>query len=196
MNGHYSARDTHWAQKLSAAPACTRTLSTRVVRHLQLKSNQRRVEEQPSAGTENVLLAVGLGAACRLARDHPCTVQLEGLTAYFWTRLRARMGDRIALNGHRERRLPNTLNVGFRGQIRSGVARQARRGGCLDRLGVPQRLVRDVAGAAVDGVRPGDRSRRSAIQRGPSDNGSGARSRGGSARAETVALVSRIIPQF
>ena len=117
MNGHYSARDTHWAQKLSAAPTCTRTLSTRVVRHLQLKSNQRRVEEQPSAGTENVLLAVGLGAACRLARDHPCTVQLEGLTAYFWTRLRARMGDRIALNGHRERRLPNTLNVGFRGQI-------------------------------------------------------------------------------
>ena len=69
------------------------------------------------AGTENVLLAVGLGAACRLVREHPCTVQLEGLTAHFWTRLRARMGNRIALNGNPDRRLPNTLNVGFRGQI-------------------------------------------------------------------------------
>ena len=69
------------------------------------------------AGTENVLLAVGLGAACRLPREHPCTVQLEGLAARFWTRLHARMGDRIALNGHPDRRLPNTLNIGFRGQI-------------------------------------------------------------------------------
>ena len=69
------------------------------------------------AGTENVLLAVGLGAACRLAREDPCTAQLEGLAARFWTRLHARLGDRIALNGHPDRRLPNTLNVGFRGQI-------------------------------------------------------------------------------
>ena len=69
------------------------------------------------AGTENVLLAVGLGAACRLAREHPCTAQLEDLAARFWTRLHARLGDRIALNGHPDRRLPNTLNVGFRGRI-------------------------------------------------------------------------------
>ena len=29
------------------------------------------------AGTENVLLAVGLGAACRLALEHPCTAHLD-----------------------------------------------------------------------------------------------------------------------
>ncbi len=69
------------------------------------------------AGTENVLLAVGLGAACRLAREHPCAAQLEGLAARFWRRLHALLGDRIVLNGHPDRRLPNTLNIGFRGRI-------------------------------------------------------------------------------
>ena len=69
------------------------------------------------AGTENVLLAVGLGAACRLALEHPCTAHLDTLTRHFWTQLRDRLGDRIVLLGHPERRLPNTLNVGFRGRV-------------------------------------------------------------------------------
>ena len=69
------------------------------------------------AGTENVLLAVGLGAACRLAQEHPCHAHLETLTADFWARLRTCLGERVVLNGHPERRLPNTLNVGFRGRL-------------------------------------------------------------------------------
>ena len=69
------------------------------------------------AGTESVLLAVGLGAACRLARKQPCTDHLASLTTYFWDRLKALFGRRIVLNGHAERRLPNTLNVSFPGHL-------------------------------------------------------------------------------
>ena len=31
----------------------------------------------------------------------------------FWEKLRAALGNRVALNGHPTRRLPNTLNVSF-----------------------------------------------------------------------------------
>ncbi len=34
-----------------------------------------------------------------------------------WQRLHAAFGDRIALNGHADRRLPNTLNVSFVGEV-------------------------------------------------------------------------------
>jgi cysteine desulfurase len=66
------------------------------------------------AGTENVLLAAGLGAACRLARQHPCGDRLTELTALLWNRLDAEFGDAVVLNGHPTERLPNTLNVSFR----------------------------------------------------------------------------------
>ena len=69
------------------------------------------------AGTESVLLAVGLGAACRLAREHPSTEHLAALTAHFWARLQARLGSLVVLNGHPQQRLPNTLNVGFRDMV-------------------------------------------------------------------------------
>ena len=68
------------------------------------------------AGTENVLLAAGLGAACRLARQDPCGDRLRQLTALFWNRLQTEFGDAVVLNGHPTERLPNTLNVSFRNQ--------------------------------------------------------------------------------
>jgi len=66
------------------------------------------------AGTESVPLAVGLGKACELARgliaEEPSRIrQLRD-------RLHEGLGDvvhRLALNGHPEQRLPNTLNVSF-----------------------------------------------------------------------------------
>jgi cysteine desulfurase len=67
------------------------------------------------AGTENVLLIAGLGAACRLARVDPCGDRLHRLTAFFLERLRAELGDAVVLNGHPEKRLPNTLNISIRG---------------------------------------------------------------------------------
>ena len=68
------------------------------------------------AGTENVLLTVGLGAACRLARLDPCGAGLARLSAHFWHHLCATFGDRIVLNGHPTERLPNTLNISIPGQ--------------------------------------------------------------------------------
>ncbi|MCA9013215.1 MAG: cysteine desulfurase [Planctomycetaceae bacterium] len=68
------------------------------------------------AGTENVLEIVGLGAACEVSQmwiEDPRVVELR---EYFWQKLRAHFGDNVVLNGHPERRLPNTLNVSFRGQ--------------------------------------------------------------------------------
>jgi cysteine desulfurase len=67
-------------------------------------------------GTENVPAIVGIGEAARLARERlsEATVRLR--------RLRDALHDRLAygvtglaLNGHPERRLPNTLHVSFPG---------------------------------------------------------------------------------
>jgi cysteine desulfurase len=65
------------------------------------------------AGTESVLLAAGLGAACRLARLDPCGERLRRLRDRLWTRLQQAFGDAVVLNGHASERLPNTLNAGF-----------------------------------------------------------------------------------
>ena len=68
------------------------------------------------AGTENVAWIVALGAACEIAR-----VNLQANMAHLrHTRdalhqgLAERLGDLMRLNGHPERRLPNTLSVSFR----------------------------------------------------------------------------------
>jgi cysteine desulfurase len=69
------------------------------------------------AGTENVLEIVGLGAAAELARQWTKDTSIPALCDYFWRELQARFGHDVVLNGHPQRRLPNTLNVSFRGQV-------------------------------------------------------------------------------
>jgi cysteine desulfurase len=71
------------------------------------------------AGTENVPYLVGLGKACKLARQSlpGATQRLRQLRDRLWDRLDAALGDRVVLNGHPERRLPNTLNVNFVGHV-------------------------------------------------------------------------------
>ncbi|MEE8170446.1 MAG: cysteine desulfurase family protein [Phycisphaerae bacterium] len=69
------------------------------------------------AGTENVILNVGLGAACRLARDRNDPAAVQRLRDRFWRGLQEAFGDRISLNGHPTARLPNTLNVNFVGRV-------------------------------------------------------------------------------
>ncbi|MBI5863255.1 MAG: cysteine desulfurase [Planctomycetes bacterium] len=64
-------------------------------------------------GTENAEFIVGLGAACEIARREDMA-RLRELRDYFWQQLRARFGQRVAMHGHENERLPNTLNVGFR----------------------------------------------------------------------------------
>src|SRR5438132_1597403 len=69
------------------------------------------------AGTENVPYIVGLGEACRLARESlpAVTERLRTLRDRLWRRLQDGPGERVIMNGHPERRLPNTLNVNFVG---------------------------------------------------------------------------------
>jgi cysteine desulfurase len=73
------------------------------------------------AGTESVLLAVGLGTACELARNLAPMQGIRALRDRLWDRLRAAFGDRVVLNGHPDHRLPNTLNVSFVGQVGAEV---------------------------------------------------------------------------
>ena len=65
------------------------------------------------AGTENVVLDVGLGAAAELAADLSWTEEARRLRDRLWDELERAFGDRVRLNGHPVRRLPNTLNVSF-----------------------------------------------------------------------------------
>jgi len=73
------------------------------------------------AGTENVLLAVALGAACAVAGMWPSMPQVQALRDFFWNKLKDAFGDAVTLNGHPTERLPNTLSVNFTGRTGSEV---------------------------------------------------------------------------
>lgn len=68
------------------------------------------------AGTENVLEIVGLGMACELAaRDlEQNSSHMRAMRDMLQQGLNELLTD-IRVNGHREKRLPNTLSVSFRG---------------------------------------------------------------------------------
>jgi cysteine desulfurase len=74
-------------------------------------------EQGRRAGTESALLAVGLGAACVLARDLAPMARIHGLRDRFWQGLQHLFHDGVVLNGHPQQRLPNTLNVSFVGRV-------------------------------------------------------------------------------
>ena len=65
-------------------------------------------------GTENVPSIVGLGTACIIARRdlNDESARVRTLRNRLWSQLAAAIPG-IALNGHAEDRLPNTLNVRF-----------------------------------------------------------------------------------
>jgi len=73
------------------------------------------------AGTENVLLDVGLGKACELARKYVHDNSIFKLRERFWMLLKDTFGDGVALNGHPVHRLPNTLNVSFAGKAGGSI---------------------------------------------------------------------------
>ncbi|MCP4666503.1 MAG: aminotransferase class V-fold PLP-dependent enzyme, partial [Deltaproteobacteria bacterium] len=67
-------------------------------------------------GTENVILAAGLGAACRIAGQRLDEDMKQ--TALLRDRLEAllmRDLEGLVINGHPEKRLPNTLNISVPG---------------------------------------------------------------------------------
>ncbi|MBI5557062.1 MAG: cysteine desulfurase [Deltaproteobacteria bacterium] len=69
------------------------------------------------AGTENVPGIVGLGKACEIAgRDAADNFShMQTLRDRLHQGLTGNLGQIVALNGHPEKRLPNTLSVSFRG---------------------------------------------------------------------------------
>ena len=69
------------------------------------------------AGTESALLAAALGQACVLARDLTPMQEVQALRDRFWAMLQEHFGNGVVLNGHPEKRLPNTLNASFVGRI-------------------------------------------------------------------------------
>ena len=73
------------------------------------------------AGTESALLASALGAACEIATDLGPMTEVRRLRDLFWDLLRARLAERVVLNGHPDERLPNTLNVSLVGQVGSDI---------------------------------------------------------------------------
>jgi len=68
------------------------------------------------AGTENVLEIVGLGKACEIAgRDLGGYIShMQNLRDRLHQGLLEALGDDVALNGHPEKRLPNTLSLAWR----------------------------------------------------------------------------------
>ncbi|MGO8878001.1 MAG: cysteine desulfurase family protein [Desulfomonilaceae bacterium] len=73
-------------------------------------------EDGKRAGTENVLEIVGLGKACEIAvRDIEKNVKhMKEMRDKLYLGLKETIMD-IQLNGHPSKRLPNTVNVSFRG---------------------------------------------------------------------------------
>lgn len=76
-------------------------------------------EKGRRAGTENVPQIVGLGKACEIALINLlCHSQkVKALRDKLHRNLLDGLGERVHLNGHPEKRLPNTLNVSIKGII-------------------------------------------------------------------------------
>jgi len=75
------------------------------------------------AGTESALLLAGLGAAAQevAGKDN---LRVQAMRDYFWNRLQDAFGDRVVLNGHKYKRVPNTLSVSFPGRVGAEILAQ------------------------------------------------------------------------
>ena len=76
------------------------------------------------SGTESAVLSAALGKACVLAADLSDMGRVKVLRDRFWNALQERFADLVTLNGHPEHRLPNTLNVSFKGHVGADILAQ------------------------------------------------------------------------
>lgn len=74
-------------------------------------------ESGQRGGTENVVMAVGLGKAAEVSAAYLQEGEHTKLRDYFWQTLSNALGDRVVLNGHMTKRLPSTINVSFPGHV-------------------------------------------------------------------------------
>ena len=75
-------------------------------------------------GTENVLLIVGFGKACEIAKKYLDDDKIRDFRDRFWKLLEENFGSGIILNGHFTHRLPNTLNISFIGKLGGEILSQ------------------------------------------------------------------------
>jgi len=76
------------------------------------------------AGTESALLTAALGKASELASDLTAVTEIKALRDRLWAALQENLGDRVVLNGHPEKSLPNTLNVSFVGHVGAEILKK------------------------------------------------------------------------
>jgi len=111
---------------------CQAEVAARRKRSRRSAGNRQAVRPEPMihgaghecarrAGTENILLDVGLGTACVLAEGWVGMDSVRQLRDLFWNLLQEEFGDGVVLNGHPHDRLPNTLNVSFVGKVESEI---------------------------------------------------------------------------
>jgi cysteine desulfurase NifS/selenium donor protein len=84
--------------------------------HLEKLIHGADHEQNLRAGTENVISIVGFGKACKIIADGPSpkSNELNDLRDFLFRQLKNEIPE-IKLNGHPEKRLPNTLNISFPG---------------------------------------------------------------------------------
>ena len=72
-------------------------------------------ERNKRAGTENVVGIVGLGEACKIAKNtlEEHTEKLKMLRDYFFSQIKERLED-VKINGSMEQRLPGNSNISFK----------------------------------------------------------------------------------
>jgi len=75
------------------------------------------------AGTENIILQVGLGKACEIAKEELGNNEISNLTKYFFNEIKQRYPN-IKLNGHPQKKLPNTVNLSFIGYNGNSILEQ------------------------------------------------------------------------
>lgn len=103
------------------APKGIGALYVRAGREIEPLIHGASQESGRRAGTENVILAVGLGKAAEMAAGHLPDSSVQAIRDYFWQLLRETFGPRVLLNGHAEQRLPGTLSVSFPGQVGADI---------------------------------------------------------------------------
>ncbi len=82
--------------------------------HLEKQLHGASHEQNLRSGTENVVEIVGLGKACELAMLHlEENMQYYGKTRDYLQELLYKSIPGIKINGHPEKRLPNTLSISF-----------------------------------------------------------------------------------
>ena len=72
-------------------------------------------ERNKRAGTENVAGMVGLGEACKIAKNtlEEHTEKLKMLRDYFFSQIKERL-EEVKINGSMEQRLPGNSNISFK----------------------------------------------------------------------------------